>query len=271
MADKKITELDELTTLAGEDVLPIVDNPSGTPVTKKVSIGTLDNRFVNVSGDSITGNLTIGGHLGVGSDSPDIVNNVFQSKESVNNTSGTISSIFGYLTVNPSAASTANYVGVQAYVYGLWDNAYNMNLLAGYYAYAGYYGTATCSYVMGLLCGTQAGNSGTVTNAMGINITSASKSGTASITNNYGLYIEAQSAGASNYAIYTNSGIIRFGDTLKIASGKYIEGEGTGENGFILKNLKNTANTAVSGTAKTIVIDIGGTPYYFLVYPTSAA
>lgn len=45
---------------------------------------------------------------------------------------------------------------------------------------------------------------------------------------------------------------------------------GTGANGLKLKNLKNSANTAVSGTVKTVEIDIGGTPYFFLVSPTSS-
>ncbi|MEM2141559.1 hypothetical protein [Nitrososphaera sp.] len=38
-----------------------------------------------------------------------------------------------------------------------------------------------------------------------------------------------------------------------------------------LRNPKNSANTAVSGTPKTVEIDIADTPYYFLAYPTSSA
>jgi len=48
MADKKITELTELTTPAFEDLLPIVDDPSGTPETKKITLNTLkDNIFID--------------------------------------------------------------------------------------------------------------------------------------------------------------------------------------------------------------------------------
>lgn len=39
----------------------------------------------------------------------------------------------------------------------------------------------------------------------------------------------------------------------------------------IWRNPKNSANTAVSGTPRTVELDIGGTPYYFLAYPTSSA
>lgn len=45
---------------------------------------------------------------------------------------------------------------------------------------------------------------------------------------------------------------------------------GTGANGGVMKNLKNAAASALSGTQKDIEIDIGGTPYYFTVYPTKA-
>lgn len=41
MADAKITALTELTTPASADVVPIVDDPSGTPITKKVTHANL--------------------------------------------------------------------------------------------------------------------------------------------------------------------------------------------------------------------------------------
>ena len=41
MADKKITELTSLTAVANSDVLAIVDDLEGTPVTKKVTADVL--------------------------------------------------------------------------------------------------------------------------------------------------------------------------------------------------------------------------------------
>jgi hypothetical protein len=54
------------------------------------------------------------------------------------------------------------------------------------------------------------------------------------------------------------------------ANAKGVTFTGTGANGGVLKNLKNAAASALSGTQKDIEIDIGGVPYYFTVYPTKA-
>lgn len=41
MADQKVTELTNLTTAASEDVFYVVDDPSGTPVSKKITAKNL--------------------------------------------------------------------------------------------------------------------------------------------------------------------------------------------------------------------------------------
>ena len=41
MADQKITELDELTTPVSTDLLPIVEDPGGTPKTEKITLERL--------------------------------------------------------------------------------------------------------------------------------------------------------------------------------------------------------------------------------------
>ncbi len=60
------------------------------------------------------------------------------------------------------------------------------------------------------------------------------------------------------------------GDITLTANASSIVFTGTGANGGVLKNLKNSAATSLSGTQLDIEIDIGGTPYYFTVYPTKA-
>ena len=63
MADKKITELPLLASASSDDLLLIVDNPNGTPVSKKVSVknlfgsvnaNTVFEQSVTVTGDTVT-------------------------------------------------------------------------------------------------------------------------------------------------------------------------------------------------------------------------
>lgn len=58
MADKKITALDELTTLADGDLFVVVDDAAGTPVSKKVSFETIVD-FVAASEDISTAIQTV--------------------------------------------------------------------------------------------------------------------------------------------------------------------------------------------------------------------
>jgi len=67
------------------------------------------------------------------------------------------------------------------------------------------------------------------------------------------------------------TGLLTATGSIALPSAGTITGAGTGTNGITIVNPKNSANTTVSGTAKTVTVTIGATPYYFLVYPTSSA
>lgn len=59
MADSRITELTALTTLSDTDVFPVVDDPSGTPVTKKITALTLKNYVQSLLGATGTSSASL--------------------------------------------------------------------------------------------------------------------------------------------------------------------------------------------------------------------
>jgi len=79
MADQKITQLTELTTPASGDTFAIVDDPAGSPVTKKITIDNLDldlmdnsnSNFADLSAnETVSGDWTISGSLDYGDSMP---------------------------------------------------------------------------------------------------------------------------------------------------------------------------------------------------------
>ena len=68
----------------------------------------------------------------------------------------------------------------------------------------------------------------------------------------------------------TSTGKVVLARSVDVVSAGTIAGLGTGANGIVLKNLKNSAASALSGVQLDIAIDIGGVAYYFTVYPTKA-
>ncbi len=108
----------------------------------------------------------------------------------------------------------------------------------------------------------------------GVNLVGAAAAGgmaivTTSSGTNESLTIDAKGSGTITLN-GTATGKIVLARSVDVVSGGTIAGLGTGSNGITLKNLKNSAASALSGTQLDITIDIGGTPYYFTVYPTKA-
>ena len=110
MANKKITELTELTTPAGADIVAIVDDVAGTPTTKKVTatnlmtlapvqsvagqtgIVTLSNTDISGLGTAATANTGTGNGdvLAIGSGALDVGGNAISNFDaSINDQTGT--------------------------------------------------------------------------------------------------------------------------------------------------------------------------------------
>lgn len=60
MSDKKISQLDEATVITNDDLVPIVDDPSGTPITKKI---TFANLVASISAITSLASLIVTGSL----------------------------------------------------------------------------------------------------------------------------------------------------------------------------------------------------------------
>jgi hypothetical protein len=82
-----------------------------------------------------------------------------------------------------------------------------------------------------------------VTRAVGINITDAEKGSGATITNNYGLYINNQTAGSTlNYSIYTAGGLHYFGGAATFSSSVTAGGNLGASSDYTAMTLRNQAN-----------------------------
>lgn len=55
---------------------------------------------------------------------------------------------------------------------------------------------------------------------------------------------------------------------IEMRPSSYITCAGTTSTGMILKNLKNSTETNLTGTSQTVHVDLNGTTYYFTVYPS---
>lgn len=82
--------------------------------------------------------------------------------------------------------------------------------------------------------------------------------------------IAGNASGTAALTLTAGDIVVTSGFLVLSANAKGVTFTGTGANGGVLKNLKNSAATALSGTQLDVAIDIGGVPYYFTVYPTKA-
>ena len=62
MADSKVSELTELTSVNDADLIPIVDDPSGTPTTKKITRANLVSGLASTATNVFTGAQDLDGN-----------------------------------------------------------------------------------------------------------------------------------------------------------------------------------------------------------------
>jgi hypothetical protein len=105
MADAKITALDAIASVATADVIPIVDDPSGTPVTKKATVAQVRTALMPVSLTAdVTGTLPIGnGGTGATSFTAD---QVLVGHASALTTATNVKAGSGYVSIGATPATT---------------------------------------------------------------------------------------------------------------------------------------------------------------------
>ena len=118
MADKKVTQLTSLTSPASEDLLLVIDNPSGTPTSKQITVKNLLGSAP--SNTSITGTLTVSANTTLNGSNTVISSNVNMTSTRGPRTSAkwvTIAKTTG--TVSNNATTELGSGGLEGSIF--WD------------------------------------------------------------------------------------------------------------------------------------------------------
>lgn len=131
MADTKITQLFGLDAFASGDLIPMVDDPTGIPETKKATIDQVRS-FVATSSNNFTGNNNFTNPVGIGTNSPDGLLTVRAANSSsfdVSNPSGSTLQLSNYITTTGASIVRKVLSGIQGLV-GSTDSASYQGSLA---------------------------------------------------------------------------------------------------------------------------------------------
>lgn len=130
-----------------------------------------------------------------------------------NGTSGTTTGLSVNATLNPAGASSAIHRGIQTINQTQAGNAQNFTgRVTGIHGRSQHNGTGTVAQAIAFNALVQNTSTGIITEGTAVYISTPVITA-GSITTSYGLYIEAHTGGGTNYAIYTNAGKVRIGDT----------------------------------------------------------
>jgi len=165
-------------------------------------------------GVGIVKSVSINGNVGIGV-APNTATGIYLL-QTITDTSGTVYGINVGKFSNPASASSANIIGLQGTARTNVANAQNhTGTLYGTVFNAWHRGSGTVTQATAASYQTLNDGGGTITTAIAVSILSTSNTGVGSaIGTNYGILIGNQTAGSTNYAIYTGTGLVRFGDAV---------------------------------------------------------
>lgn len=202
------------------------------------------------------------------------------STVAVTTTSGTTVALKGMITATPTADTTGQYLGAQcvAQTAGTHNfTAGGVGGICGFSCQPTHQSTGTLTRGVGVnaTMNTSASSGGitdymgyraivnntsaaTIASAYGYRVETFTNSGGGAITTLYGLKVENQTAGGTNYAIFTGTGIILHGDSVKTVAGNESTGAGSAALGA---NCPAVTLTAPYKWIKMLTSD-GSTVYY---------
>jgi len=161
------------------------------------------------------GSLRNAGHLAVGGNSA-VSNDILISLDETF-TSGTVTGVNGVIRLNPGATDGNYHTGMKYQLQTASGNIQNFTGgFRGVTAFVEHNGTGTMNEAWGGEFRVDNSSTGTINSAVGLRVQPNNNSGGGTIVDNYGLFIDSQTAGTnSNYALYTNSGTVRFGGVIQ--------------------------------------------------------
>lgn len=215
--------------------------------------GTAQTGNLNISGTAIVGTLQTNGHGSFGSGAAPSASTILSLDETINPTTNT-NGVSDILRLNPTGADANYHSGFNGQAQTKSGNAQNFTGgLRGVTGFGQHNGTGTLNQAWGGDFYLQNTSTGTVTDARGVEIGSATNSGGGTITTNYGLRVDDQTVGATNWGIYTGLGANRFGDATKVnaTSTTAFQVQNAGGGATILKVDTTNSSVGVNGASTT--------------------
>ena len=120
MADKKVSQLTALTTTAAPDLLMIVDDPNGTPVSKKITIknlfGAVPANTVFSANVSVSGNKTQLACNVVTTKTATVNNFIMTKKAAPSSNNATTATVSGLTPTGPITVGTVWFSNTHLYI-----------------------------------------------------------------------------------------------------------------------------------------------------------
>lgn len=201
------------------------------------------------------GTLRNAGSMAVGGNSSVSSNTLISLDQTY--TSGTVTGVNGIIRLDPAAADSNYHTGMRYQLQTASGNVQNFTGgFRGITAFVEHNGTGTMNEAWGGEFSVNNSSTGTINSAVALRVQPNNNSGGGTILDNYGLFIDSQTAGTnSNYALYTNSGTVRFGDIVQAQT------LGTADNNtFLCRNSSNQI-AACSGTGSGASFAQGGNSF----------